>query len=161
MQSKEEFFQQTFISVALAGLLYYLNIIAIPVIILVCIMIIDYITGMISAWVNTELSSKKGIIGIVKKICYLFAIAAAMGIDWLIYSGMTQIGIQLDYTIFFGVLVTIWLIINEIISILENLAKIGVPMPKFLLAVVKRLKTTTESKFESEGDKNDGQREIH
>ena len=30
MQNKE-FFQQTFISVALAGLLYYLNIIAIPV----------------------------------------------------------------------------------------------------------------------------------
>ena len=112
MQSKG-FFQQTFISVALAGLLYYLNIMAIPVIVLVCIMLIDYITGMISAWVNAELSSKKGIIGIVKKICYLFAIAAAMGIDWLIYSGMTQIGIQLDYTIFFGVLVTIWLIINS------------------------------------------------
>ena len=155
MQSKE-FFQQTFISVALAGLLYYLNIIAIPVIILVCIMIIDYITGMISAWVNAELSSKKGIIGIVKKICYLFAIAAAMGIDWLIYSGMTQIGIQLDYTIFFGVLVTIWLIINEIISILENLAKIGVPLPKFLVNVIKRLKNTTESKFESDGERSDG-----
>ena len=145
MQSKG-FFQQTFISVALAGLLYYLNIMAIPVIVLVCIMLIDYITGMISAWVNAELSSKKGIIGIVKKICYLFAIAAAMGIDWLIYSGMAQIGIQLDYTIFFGVLVTIWLIINEIISILENLAKIGVPLPKFLMTVIQRLKNTTESK---------------
>ena len=145
MQSKG-FFQQTFISVALAGLLYYLNIMAIPVIVLVCIMLIDYITGMISAWVNAELSSKKGIIGIVKKICYLFAIAAAMGIDWLIYSGMTQIGIQLDYTIFFGVLVTIWLIINEIISILENLAKIGVPLPKFLMTIIQRLKSTTESK---------------
>ena len=149
MQSKG-FFQQTFISVALAGLLYYLNIMAIPVIVLVCIMLIDYITGMISAWVNAELSSKKGIIGIVKKICYLFAIAAAMGIDWLIYSGMGQIGIKLDYTVFFGVLVTIWLIINEIISILENLAKIGVPLPKFLMAVIKRLKNTTENKFESE-----------
>lgn len=151
MQSKG-FFQQTFISVALAGLLYYLNIMAIPVIVLVCIMLIDYITGMISAWVNAELSSKKGLFGIVKKICYLFAIASAMGIDWLIYSGMTQIGIQLDYTIFFGVLVTIWLIINEIISILENLAKIGVPLPKFLVNVIKRLKTTAESKFESEGE---------
>lgn len=145
MQSKE-FFQQTFISAAFAGLMYYLNMMAIPVIVLVCIMIIDYVTGMISAWVNAELSSKKGIIGIVKKICYLFAIAAAMGIDWLIYSGMTQIGIQLDYTIFFGVLVTIWLIINEIISILENLAKIGVPLPKFLMTVIQRLKNTTESK---------------
>ena len=145
MQNKD-FFQQTFISATIAGLLYYLNIMAIPVIVLVCIMLIDYVTGLISAWVNAELSSKKGIIGIVKKICYLFAIAAAMGIDWLIYSGMTQIGIQLDYTIFFGVLVTIWLIINEIISILENLAKIGVPLPKFLMTVIQRLKNTTESK---------------
>ena len=145
MQNKG-FFQQTIISAAFAGLIYYLNMMAIPVIVLVCIMLIDYITGMISAWVNAELSSKKGIIGIVKKICYLFAIAAAMGVDWLIYSGMTQIGIQIDYTIFFGVLVTIWLIINEIISILENLAKIGVPLPKFLMTVIQRLKNTTESK---------------
>lgn len=155
MQNKG-FFQQTIISAAFAGLIYYLNMMAIPVIILVCVMIIDYITGMISAWENAELSSKKGLFGIVKKICYLFAIASAMGIDWLIYSGMTQIGIQLDYTIFFGVLVTIWLIINEIISILENLAKIGVPLPKFLMTVIKRLKSTTESKFESEGKQNDG-----
>ena len=156
MQNKEEFFQQTVISAAIAGLISYLGAVIIPVAVLFCIMIIDYVTGMVSAWVNSELSSKKGIIGIVKKICYLFAVAAAMGVDWLIYSGMVQIGIKLDYTIFFGVLVTIWLIINEIISILENLAKIGVPMPKFLLAVVKRLKTTTESKFESDGERSDG-----
>lgn len=155
LQNKD-FFQQTAISAAIAGFISYLGAVMIPIVVLFCIMIIDYITGMISAWTNAELSSKKGIVGIVKKICYLFAVAAAMGVDWLIYSGMTQIGIQLDYTIFFGVLVTIWLIINEIISILENLSKIGVPMPKFLLAVVKRLKTTTENKFESEGDKNDG-----
>ena len=146
---ENRFLKVTF-SAFLTLLVYYMNIIAVPVIILVFVMIIDYVTGMISAWVNAELSSKKGIIGIVKKICYLFAIAAAMGIDWLIYSGMGQIGIKLDYTVFFGVLVTIWLIINEIISILENLAKIGVPLPKFLMAVIKRLKNTTENKFESE-----------
>ena len=58
---------------------------------------------------------------------------------------MEQIGIKLEYTIFFGVLVTIWFIINEIISILENLAKIGVPLPKFLMTVIQRLKNTTES----------------
>ena len=147
---------QAAFAAAISAVIYYLGIVAVPIIILIVAMIIDYITGMISAWANSELSSKKGLFGIVKKICYLFAIASAMGIDWLIYSGMTQIGIQLDYTIFFGVLVTIWLIINEIISILENLAKIGVPLPKFLMTIIQRLKSTTESKFESEGKQNDG-----
>ena len=137
-------------SAFLTVLVYYLNILAVPVGVLLCVMTADYITGMLSAWVNAELSSKKGLFGIIKKLCYLFAIAAAMGIDWLIYSGMVQIGITFDYTIFFGVLVTIWLIINEIISILENLTKIGVPMPKFLISVIQKLKYTAENQFESE-----------
>ena len=146
---ESRFFKAAF-SAFLTLLVYYMNIIAVPVMILVFVMSADYVTGLISAWINAELSSEKGIFGIVKKICYLFAVAAAMGTDWLIYSGMGQIGINLDYTIFFGVLVTIWLIINEIISILENLAKIGVPLPKFLISVINRLKYTTENKFESE-----------
>lgn len=131
-------------------LVYYLDMIAAPVAVLAAVMAIDYITGMISAWHLSKLSSQKGLFGIVKKICYLFAIAAAMGIDWLIYSGMGQIGIRLNYTVFFGVLVTIWFIINEIISILENLVKIGIPLPKFLVSVIKHLKDTTEHTFESE-----------
>ena len=145
----EKFIKTTF-SAFLSILLCYLNMIAIPVGVLVFVMAVDYLTGMISAWINAELSSKKGLLGIVKKICYLFAVAAAMGIDWLIYSGMGQIGISIDSTIFFGLLVTIWFIINEIISILENLVKIGIPVPKFLMAVIKRLKNTTENQFESD-----------
>ena len=153
MQNKE---LQIALSAALTILVYYLGTLAVPIIVLFAAMLIDYVTGMISAWCNAELSSRKGIFGIVKKICYLFAVAAAMGVDWLIYAGMSQVGISLDYTIFFGILVTIWLIINEIISILENLAKIGVPLPKFLLSIVRKLKTTTENKFESEDNENDG-----
>ena len=140
----EKFFKAAF-SAFLTLLVYYMNMIAVPVVILLSVMAADYLTGLVSAWTHSELSSRKGLFGIVKKLCYLFAIAAAMGTDWLIYSGMEQIGIKLEYTIFFGVLVTIWFIINEIISILENLAKIGVPLPKFLMTVIQRLKNTTES----------------
>ena len=75
--------------------------------------------------------------------------------DWLIYSGLRQVGVTLDYTIFFGVLVTVWLIINELISILENLESVGVPLPKFLVAIVKRLKITTEKVAESEDKKDE------
>ena len=110
---------------------------------------------MISAWHNSELSSKKGIFGIIKKISYLALVCVGMGVDWLIYSGLNQAGISMDNSVFVGVLVTIWLIINEFISILENLEAIGVPMPAFLIKIVKRLKVTAENITESESEKHD------
>ena len=44
----------------------------------------------------------------------------------------------------FGLLVAVWLIINEMISILENLSKLGVPIPGFLKVLLKKLKITTD-----------------
>ena len=155
MQNDKDFFQQTFVSAAIAALISYLGAIAIPVIILTAAMIIDYVTGMAAAWHNKKLSSKKGLSGIIKKISYLALVCVGMGVDWLIYSGLNQAGISTENSVFFGVLVTIWLIINELISILENLEAIGVPMPTFLIKIVKRLKVTAENITESESEKHD------
>ena len=142
---------QIAISGFLTLIVYYFNIVAVPIIVLAIARVIDYITGMISAWHSSELSSKKGIFGIINNTSYLALVCVGMGVDWLIYSGLKQVGIiDLNYTIFFGLLVTIWLIINELISILENLGSIGVPLPKFLFAVIKRLKNHTECVVESE-----------
>lgn len=73
-----------------------------------------------------------------------------IAIDYILYSALSQIGIQSDVTMFFGLTVTVWLIINELISILENLSKMDVPIPKFLTAVIQRLKTTVENKSDRE-----------
>ena len=142
--SKEEFLQQTFVSAVITGLLHYLGIVAVPIIILIVAMIIDYVTGMLSAWLNSELSSKKGIKGIVKKVSYLALVAVAMIVDWLIFQGLQQINVDLHYSVFFAVLVAVWLIINELISVLENLAKMGVPIPNFLKKLIDRLKNTVD-----------------
>ena len=48
----------------------------------------------------------------------------------------------------FGLLVTVWLIFNECISILENVAQIGAPLPPFLVKLIGKLKKTTEDKGE-------------
>ena len=145
---------QVIFSAALAALISYLGVVAIPVTVLMAAMIIDYVTGMAAAWHNKKLSSKKGLSGIIKKISYLALICVGMGVDWLIYSGLSQAGISTEHSVFFGVLVTVWLIINELISILENLKAIGVPLPTFLIKIVKRLKITAENVGERE-DKNE------
>ena len=138
MQNKE---LQMFISAAFAGLLYYLGIVAVPIIML--------ITGMSAAFYNSELSSKRGVKGIVKKVGYLALVVAAMILDWLISQGLQQINLDLHYSVFFAVLVTVWLIINELISTLENLSRMGVPIPNFMKKLIDRLKTTVEKGDES------------
>ena len=146
---KENTFKALF-AVTVGGLTAYFREVAIPLIILIIVMIIDYISGMAKAWIKAELSSKVGLKGIIKKICYLLVVCVAAVVDWLIASGLQKVGINITVNYLIGVIVTIWLIINELISILENLSVVGVPLPPFLSAVVHKLKITVENNTDPE-----------
>lgn len=137
---------QAIISAALAAFASYLGALAVPIIVLMVMMIIDYLSGMSAAWSEGTLSSKLGAKGIVKKVGYMALIVVAMGVDYLIYSGIAAAGINVGYNMWFGLLVAVWLIINEMISILENLGRLGVPIPEFLKKIIGRLKTSAERK---------------
>ena len=143
------------LSAFLAVAVNYVGIIAVPIIMLCVVMLLDYITGMVAAWRSRELSSKKGSFGIIKKLCYLIAVCVGIIVDWVIYSGLDSMGVSLGITVLFGVIIAIWLIINELLSILENLRKIGVPLPAFLEKIVRRLKNTTEVIVTKEDKKKD------
>ena len=137
---------QAIMSAALAAFAVYMGALAVPIIVLMVMMIIDYLSGMSAAWVHGDLSSKVGAKGIVKKVGYMALIVVAMGVDYLIYSGFAAANIEVGYNMWFGLLVAVWLIINEMISILENLSKLGVPIPDFLTKIIQRLKNSAERK---------------
>lgn len=147
---RENVFKAVF-AVIVGALTAYFREIAIPLIVLIAVMIIDYASGMIKAWINAELSSRIGIKGIMKKVSYLLIVCVAAVVDWLLMSGLRKVGISIDINYLFGVIVAVWLIINELISILENLAIIGVPLPPFLTQIVHKLKIAVESKRDEEG----------
>lgn len=134
------------ISLIIAGVSAYFQIIAIPLIVLTAVMLVDYITGMVAAYTKAELSSSKGLRGIFKKIGYFCLVAVGITTDYIICSALSSIGITSEVTMVFGLIVTIWLIINELISILENLTKLEVPIPDFLVKVISRLKNSVENK---------------
>lgn len=137
-------------AVIIGGLSAYLQIVFVPLVVLIAVMIVDYMSGMLKAWGRDELSSKVGLRGIAKKISYLLLVCVAGVVDWLVWSGLRQVGITLDFGFCFGLIVIVWLIINELISILENLEALDVPMPRFLKNVVKHLKAAVEVRGESE-----------
>lgn len=138
------------VAVAVGGLSAYLGVLAIPLIILLSVMIIDYASGMLKAWISKSLCSRTGVVGIIKKVGYMLVVCVAAVVDWLVTCGFSQAGIDIEVSFCFGLIVTIWFIINELISILENLATIGVPLPSFLVKLIHKLKVTVDKKTEEE-----------
>lgn len=148
------FLQGIFAAVS-AAIVAYLNILLVPLIVLIVVMIIDYLSGMAQAYVSHTLNSRIGVIGILKKVGYLATVAVAIIADYIISEALMLLGTDIKLSYYIGLVVTIWFIINELISILENLAEIGTPIPAFLTKIIKRLKVTVEKKTDSKESENE------
>ena len=132
----------------LAGAAAYFRELLGPLTALALVMASDYVTGVLAAWRAGELSSPTGLLGICKKLAYLFCVGVAIAVDFTVQTAGARLGLELGGFCAFGLLVTVWLVLNECLSILENLTELGVPVPGFLKTVVARLKTSAEEKGE-------------
>lgn len=96
---------------------------------LITFVIVDYITGIMVAIIEKKLSSEVGSRGIFKKVL----IFSLVGIGNIIDDYVIQNGSAIRTAVIF------FYLSNEGISILENTAKIGLPIPKKLKEVLKQL----------------------
>ncbi|MDE6666529.1 MAG: phage holin family protein [Ruminococcus sp.] len=97
---------------------------------LIAFMVLDYITGLISAYIRKELSSAVGFTGIAKKVFIMILVAVGHILDTHVIG---------DGTVCRSAVIGFYLA-NEGISILENAGKIGLPLPEKLLDVLAQLK---------------------
>ena len=70
--------------------------------------------------------------------------------DMLIGYTVQYIGLNLSLPYIVATVVAVWLICNEVISILENLIDIGVDIPPFLMPLAKMIKGQVEDKAKLE-----------
>ena len=130
-----------------AAMSSWLGTLAIPVYILLACNLIDYITGIKAANVRKEqVSSYRSITGITKKVFMYFLILIGVFVDIMLQYMFQNLNIPIALPFIVGCFVACWLVFNELISILENLDDIGVPMPPFLMPIVKKLRGTIEKK---------------
>ena len=101
---------------------------------LLVFIVIDYISGVIAAYINKELNSRVGFIGILKKTMYFFVVAVAHCVDVATGAGGVLQGIAI------GVLIS-----NEGISVLENCAKCGIPIPERLIRALAQIRGEEKS----------------
>lgn len=144
---------------ALSALMSWLGILAVPVLLLVGCNVVDYITGLLAAPYRVEtVSSYKGIRGIIKKVCMWLLVVIGAWVDILLNYAVECAGMQIAIPFVVATVVAVWLVVNEIISILENMIDIGVSMPPFLLPIAKHIKQAVEDKAkmeDKEGEKQD------
>ena len=133
------------LALLLAGTAAYFRRLAAPICVLIAVMLADYVSGMMSAWASRTLSSRIGLRGVLKKLGCILAVGVAITVDFVVQTAGARLGADLAGFYAFGLLVTVWLILNECISILENLTELGVPVPAFLRAAVARLKQRAEA----------------
>ena len=98
--------------------------------ILVTFMILDYSTGVLRGYVNKELSSDVGLHGIARKAVIFLVLIVGVCLDRLINSGNWL----------FRSLVCYFYIANEGLSLLENCASLGLPIPDKILEALAQLK---------------------
>lgn len=132
-----------------------LGIIYPALILFILLMIMDYISGMLAAKKellehpnNRKLgwNSKKGLMGIYKKIGYMLTVLVAISTDYVIFVFIGEIGFTYKQNTLFGLLVLVWFILNELISILENVGRMGVKLPKFLVKTLTEIRNNVDEK---------------
>lgn len=133
---------------ALSVLMSWLGILAIPVLLLVGCNIIDYITGLMAAKFREDggISSYKSIRGIYKKIGMWMLVIVGVFADVLIQYSVECAGIEIAVPFVVATVVAVWLVVNELISILENLKDSGVKIPPFLMPLMKYINRKVEDK---------------
>lgn len=129
------------------------------ILILAVMMCVDYLTGMLASkreaidhpedpsygW-----SSSKGAKGIIKKVGYLCVILVAMVADYIILKAAAEMGWQVNVKAIFGLMVAVWYLLNELLSIIENAGRMGAPVPEWLTKYISVLK----NKIEDNGGQN-------
>lgn len=131
----------------LSAVMNGLGILAVPVFLLLGCNLIDYGTGLAAAAKRREqISSYRSIWGIAKKVCQWLLIIVGAMVDMLIKYAVDNAGINITLPFIVATVVAVWLVVNEMISILENMIDIGVAMPPFLLPLVRYIREQTENK---------------
>lgn len=117
------------ISVVATTFVWLLGGIDVAIMCLIVAIALDYVSGIIKAYITKTLSSSIGLKGLLKKIGILVLVMLAVLIDRITIDNG---GIR--------TLVIYYFVANEGLSILENLAQSGLPIPKKLKEALKVIK---------------------
>lgn len=117
------------------------------IIIVAVAIVFDFVTGLIKANIQGEVSSEVGRKGFFKKMALLICLFFGFFLDFVIPYMCNSIGVKISVNTPFGMIICFYIVLNECISICENLyvCDPGI-MPKWIVRVLKSAKEQIEEK---------------
>ena len=106
---------------------------------LTILIVADWLSGWAAAWMAGELKSRIGYYGIARKVGILVMVMIAHLID-----------IVLGDAHYFRDAVIFFYLANELLSVVENLGRMGVPLPNVIMNAVKIFETRSNNESTSE-----------
>ena len=135
-----------------------LGILALPIILMVTCNVIDYITGLMATpYRKQDINSYKSIRGVKKKVSMWLLVVVGAVMDQLIKYACETVGYESPASFLVACIVAIWIICNEIISILENVKDMGVAVPSFLEPLARNIKTQIDDRASIEEKDSEGE----
>ena len=99
------------------------------------LMALDFATGFLNAWARREVQSAKMRAGLAKKLGEIAALVATK---------LCVTGMALPRELMTGV--SLYIVLMELVSITENLALLGIPVPKRVQQKLKNVRDELERK---------------
>lgn len=136
---------QIAVVIIMAGITGWLGTLAIPVYVLLACNVIDYITALLAAPKRQQqVDSLKGLAGLAKKVMMYLLIIIGWMLDQIINYAASAVRSDFSEPFIVAIVVALWLVFNEMLSIIENISDAGGPVPPFLKRIIKSLKKKTE-----------------
>ncbi|KIL46144.1 hypothetical protein KR50_28190 [Jeotgalibacillus campisalis] len=113
--------------------LYVAGVINEVTVILVFFMFLDFVSGILRGWLTKSLNSTIGLAGLIKKFAVIVILAMTAGLEYFFVQMGQDTGGLIILT------VSSFFIVNEGLSIMENCAQLGLPIPPVLYNSLEKL----------------------
>ena len=106
---------------------------------LIILMLVDLITGFSLAVINKEVSSSKMRLGILRKFITFVMIFIGYKFDLVMIHSLGELPVMWGISLSAKMFMTVYFCFEENLSVIENCANIGVPIPKWLRSILNQV----------------------
>lgn len=115
------------------------------IVLVICAIVFDFATGIIKAKINGTINSATSTKGLFKKVALLTCLFFGFFLDYAIPYMCSSISIELPFNTPFGLIMCFYIVLNECISICENLYECDNSiMPKWIVNILLKAREQIE-----------------
>lgn len=111
---------------------------------LIALMVIDLVTGLTKAILKKNVQSRKMYEGIIKKVFIFILIGLGVLVDNVIVGWTHEPMILFNHEVTIRLFIELYFVLEELLSVLENMAACGLPIPKWLRNILKNTNQTLQ-----------------